>query len=142
MESVIIALLIAAALFLLWLSYLTGRRIEENEWKLNKIKPIVESRIKASRAVLGGQFSEQLAPYLPDFRYSPTECRFIGKPIDFIVFKGMDKGIIEEVIFVEVKSGNSRTLNLREKSLRRAVEEKRVSWEFYQVPGEIIKKDQ
>jgi len=33
-----------------------------------------------SRAVLGGQFSEQLAPFLPDFKYLPTECRFVGKP--------------------------------------------------------------
>ena len=42
--------------------------------------------IMKSRAVLGGQFSEQLAPYLPNFNYLPTECRFIGKPIDFLVF--------------------------------------------------------
>jgi len=36
--------------------------------------------IMKSRAVLGGQFSEQLAPFLPDFKYLPTECRFVGKP--------------------------------------------------------------
>jgi hypothetical protein len=44
--------------------------------------------IMKSRAVLGGQFSEQLAPYLPNFDYLPTECRFIGKPID--LFEGWD----------------------------------------------------
>jgi len=53
-----------------------------------------------SRAVLEGQFTEQLAPYLPDFPYAPTEARFIGKPIDFIVFKGMEHKNINEVIFV------------------------------------------
>src|SRR3989344_9276455 len=57
--------------------------------------------IMKSRAVLGGQFSEQLAPYLPDFPYLPTECRFIGKPIDFLVFKGMDDKKIDEVVFVD-----------------------------------------
>ena len=64
--------------------------------------------ILRSRSVLGGHFSEQLAPYLPDFEYLPTECRFIGKPIDFIVFKGMDDKKIDEIIFVEVKSGNAK----------------------------------
>lgn len=64
--------------------------------------------IMKSRAVLGGQFSEQLAPYLPNFNYLPTECRFIGKPIDFLVFKGMDEKNITEVIFVEAKSGKSK----------------------------------
>ena len=35
-------------------------------------------------------FAEQLATYLPNFPFSPTEAKFIGAPIDFLVFKGMD----------------------------------------------------
>src|SRR3989338_2132121 len=89
--------------------------------------------IMKSRAVLGGQFSEQLAPYLPDFNYLPTECRFLGKPVDFIVFKGMDEKNISEVVFVEAKSGKSK-LSSHEKSLKEAIEKKRVRWEEYRVP--------
>ena len=95
--------------------------------------------IMKSRAVLGGQFSEQLAPYLPNFDYLPTECRFIGKPIDFIVFKGMDGKDINEIVFVEVKSGNAK-LNQHEKNLKETVDKKRVRWVEYRIPEELTKK--
>lgn len=95
--------------------------------------------IMKSRAVLGGQFSEQLAPYLPNFEYLPTECRFIGKPIDFVVFKGMDGKDINEVVFVEVKSGKSG-LSPSEKKLKETIEKKKVRWEEYRIPEELTKK--
>lgn len=92
--------------------------------------------INRSRAVLGGQFSEQLAPFLPNFPYNPNECRFIGKPIDLIVFKGMNEKNIEEVKFIEVKSGNSK-LTPQERKLKEAIENKRVTWEEYRIPREL-----
>ncbi len=116
-------------LILLWLGYKIGSMIKEQEWKENLPK-IREMSVKKSREVLTGQFSEQLAPYMPDFPYSPTECRFIGKPVDFIVFKGMDLGEPSEVIFVEVKSGESK-LSAREQKLKDVVEKKKVRWVEY-----------
>ena len=95
--------------------------------------------ILKSRAVLSGMFSEQLAPYLPNFNFKPTEVRFMGKPVDFIIFKGMDEKNIDEVVFVEVKSGKSQ-LNKVEKSLKKAIENKKVKWEEYRIPEEIIGK--
>ena len=77
--------------------------------------------MQRSRSVLSGMFAEQLAPYLPNFPFSPTEAKFIGAPIDFLVFKGMDAQRIEEVIFVEVKSGSAR-LNHNEHSLKDAID--------------------
>ncbi len=94
--------------------------------------------IMKSRAVLGGQFSEQLAPYLPDFPFLPTECKFLGKPIDFLVFKGMDEKNITEVIFVEAKSGKSK-LSPQEKDLKEAIEKKKVRWQEYRIPEELTK---
>jgi predicted Holliday junction resolvase-like endonuclease len=90
--------------------------------------------IKRSRAVLGGQFSEQLSPYLPDFPGDPTECRFIGKPVDFISFSGASSGEVSEILFIEVKSGESK-LSSVERSLRDAVREGRVRYVEYRVPG-------
>ena len=89
-----------------------------------------------SRSVLSGMFAEQLAPYLPNFSFSPIEAKFIGAPIDFLVFKGMDAQHIEEAIFVEVKSGSSR-LNHNEHSLKDAIDNKRVRWYEYRVPTPI-----
>jgi predicted Holliday junction resolvase-like endonuclease len=92
------------------------------------------------RSILGGIFSEQVAPFLPGFPkdLKASEARFIGKPIDFIFFKGMDDQNITEVVFVEVKSGNSR-LSRNESWLRGAILEKRVRWEEYHIPDEIAK---
>ena len=127
--------LLAGALFLIVLcvGYLLGKYVARKEHK-EQIPEIRETAIKQSRAVLSGQFSEQIAPYLPDFPYKPTEARFIGKPVDFIVFKGMDEKKIEEVVFVEVKTGQSQ-LSSVEKSLKSAIENKKISWNEYRVPG-------
>jgi predicted Holliday junction resolvase-like endonuclease len=105
-----------------------GRKQEQAEWETHKIEEIVRTRLKASRAVLGGLISEQMAPLLPGFPFDPGDCRFIGKPVDFLVFKGMNKKDISEVIFLEVKSGASKTLNDQEKKLREAVQSGRVRW--------------
>ena len=92
--------------------------------------------MRRSRSELGGMFAEQLAPYLPNFPFSPTEAKFIGAPIDFLVFKGLDDQRIEEVIFVEVKSGSAR-LNHNEHSLKDAIINKRVRWHEYHVPAPL-----
>ncbi|WP_245535067.1 Holliday junction resolvase-like protein [Leadbettera azotonutricia] len=110
-----------------------GRRQERAEWEGGRVEEIVKARLKQSRAVLGGLVSEQMAPLLPDFPFDPGDCRFIGKPVDFIVFKGMNAKAIDEVIFLEVKSGASRTLNDQEKRLRDAVLAGRVSWAEFDV---------
>jgi len=83
-----------------------------------------------SRAVIAGQVNEQLAPYLPNFGHNPSEARFIGKPVDFIVFEGLDGKGVEEVVFVEVKTGSSR-LSPVERSLKEAIERGSVRWEEY-----------
>lgn len=126
--------LLTGALFLIvmFVGYLIGKYVARKEHK-EQIPEIRETAIKQSRAVLSGQFSEQIAPYLPDFPYKPTEARFIGKPIDFIVFKGMDEKKIEEVVFVEVKTGQSQ-LSSVEKSLKETIQNKKIAWSQYRVP--------
>lgn len=92
--------------------------------------------IARSRSVLAGHFSEQLAPYLPNFPFNPSECKFIGKPVDFIVFHGLDEKNVTGVSFVEVKSGRAK-LTGTEKSIKDAIENKRVDWVDYRVPDDL-----
>jgi predicted Holliday junction resolvase-like endonuclease len=105
-----------------------GRKQEAAEWEAHKLEDIVKIRLKQSRAVLGGLVSEQMAPLLPGFPFDPGDCRFIGKPVDFLVFRGMNEKEITEVIFLEVKSGAAKTLNDQEKRLRDAIRAGRVRW--------------
>jgi len=134
MDFLTIALIILALI----IGFFIGKILRDKYWK----EQILEERkdaIAKSRAVLGGQFSEQLAPYLPDFPYSPSEVRFIGKPIDFLVFKGADGKNIDEVIFVEVKSGKSK-INSHERNLKNAIDNKKVRWEEYRIPEDVTRK--
>lgn len=121
-----------------YFGYKNGSFRRDRYWE-GELPGYRKEAVLRSRSVIGGQFSEQLAPYLPDFQYLPTECKFMGKPIDFIVFKGMDEKKIDEVIFVEVKSGNAK-LNGHEKNLKETIEKKRVRWVEYRIPDELTKK--
>ncbi|MFQ5531237.1 MAG: Holliday junction resolvase-like protein [Candidatus Nanoarchaeia archaeon] len=138
-----LTLIIFAIIFLIGIviAYLIGHKFgsfkRDRHWE-SEIPVHRKDAISKSRAVLSGHFSEQLAPFLPDFPWNPTECKFLGKPIDFLVFEGADKGEIESVKFVEVKSGNSK-LNKKEKSLKQAIEDKKVSWEEYRIPEDLTK---
>ena len=92
---------------------------------------IRKDAIKRSRSVIGGQVAEQLAPFLPGFPCDPADARFIGKPVDFIAFPGLNSGDrVNEVLLIEVKTGKS-ALNGREKEVRRAVAEGRVRYVEY-----------
>lgn len=134
--TVVLIIVFLIGLFLaFWIGQKVGSFKKHKEWE-NKLPDYRKEAILRSRAVLGGQFSEQLAPFLPDFNYSPTECRFVGKPIDLICFKGMDEKNISEVVFVEVKSGKSK-LSSSEKKLKQAIEKKKVRWEEYRIPEEL-----
>ena len=127
------------------IAYKLGKSEEGRRWERRWEREVPEiaqaekeQAVKKSRAVMGGHFSEQLAPYLPDFPFKPTEVRFIGKPIDFIVFEGMDEKNISKVTFVEVKSGKSK-LSSQERKLRAAIEGNHVEWREYRIPEEVTK---
>lgn len=92
-----------------------------------------DDAIRRSRAVLTGQIGEQLAPYFPGFPSDPADARFLGKPVDFIVFSGASSGSIKEVLFVEVKTGDAR-ISAPERALKEAVQAGRVRWIEYRLP--------
>ncbi len=124
-------LLLAWLFMFLLAGYLLGKKIMEarfESWLAGKEREIRQDASKRSRLTLGGLFSEQIAPYLPGFRHDPTEARFIGSPVDFIVFKGLSSGEPEEVVFVEVKKGESK-LSPVERWLKKTIEKRNVRWE-------------
>lgn len=99
----------------------------------SKIKQERTDAVKRSRAVLTGQMAEQIAPFLPDFPCNPADVRFLGKPVDFVGFSGLsEKGIIDEVLLIEVKTGESK-LNSHEKSLKSAIKNGKVRYVEYSI---------
>jgi predicted Holliday junction resolvase-like endonuclease len=104
-------------------------------WGQERARREIPRAVQRSRATIKGQFCEQVAPLLPGFPKDlrASEARFLGKPVDFLFFKGMDEQNITAVVFLEVKTGRS-VLNENEKKLRDAIKEKRVEWREYRVP--------
>ena len=99
----------------------------------NDKKNVRKDAVKRSKAVIGGQVAEQIAPFLPNFPANPSDARFIGKPVDFIVFSGLSETEkIDEILFVEVKTGKS-ALNEREKEVKKAVEKGKVRYVEYRI---------
>ncbi len=129
-------LLLCVCIFLviyLFLGILIGSVIQRLK-DTSRIKKEREDAVKKSRAVLGGQFGEQIAPFLPKFPCNPGDVRFIGKPVDFIAFPGSAEGkTVTDVLFIEVKSGDSHLSN-REKEIKNAIKAGRVHYVEYRLP--------
>ena len=96
-------------------------------------KKLRKDAVKRSKAVINGQVAEQIAPFLPGFPANPSDARFIGKPVDFIVFSGLSENEkIDEILFVEVKTGKS-LLSEREKEVKKAIEQRKVRYVEYRI---------
>ena len=88
-----------------------------------------------SRYVLKGKIAEHMVPLLSDvFKYDPSDARFIGAPIDYLIFDGYtavkdnnSDGPIT-VILADIKTGNAQ-LNRTERKIKEAVEAGRIRWE-------------
>lgn len=110
-----------------------GKFKQEQQVEIEKAR---KDAVTQSRGVLGGKFTEQVMPYLPDFKYDPTEARFIGSPIDFIVFPGLATGDPKEIVIVEIKSGKNPHLTVSEAKIQKLIENGMVRWELIQRPAD------
>jgi predicted Holliday junction resolvase-like endonuclease len=103
-------------------------------WKARHTRRLRRDAVQRSMAVTVGKVHEQLVPFMPDFPYNPKDARFLGTPIDFIVFDGLSDGDALSIAFVEVKTGNS-DLTSRERRVRDAVRAGRVEWVEHRSPA-------
>ena len=124
----LVLILVTVAVFLA--GVFLGRLIQKLK-DLSLLKKQRKDAVKKSRAVIGGQVAEQLAPYLPEFPCNPGDVCFLGKPVDFIGFTGLtESDELHEVMFIEVKTGQSK-LNGHEKQLKDAIQKGRVRYVEY-----------
>ena len=92
-----------------------------------------EDAKKRSRAVSKGLMLESICPYLPDFRHHPRDARFLGDPIDFVVFQGLfPEKKVRGLTVIEVKSGTSK-MTEAEKSIKKAIDKGKVSFELIRI---------
>lgn len=95
--------------------------------------------VNTSRAVLKGKMAEQMAPIMPEFQYLPSDAKFLGDPIDYVVFDGYSDfrdgdGLAEDinVVLIDIKSGGAR-LTKGQMAIAQAIREGRVRFETIRI---------
>lgn len=126
-----LAVLAAAALIYLLLDW--RYRALFARWCVEYGASAGSKAIKGSQAAISGRVLEKFAPYVPGFAYNPRDARFIGDPVDFVIFDGLSEGEVKGVVFLEVKSG-AGALNGNERKVKAAVAERRVEWRLFRLP--------
>jgi predicted Holliday junction resolvase-like endonuclease len=130
------ALLIAAVvvIVLLWRRY--ESLLQDHD---QSVRDARRESVDQSRSTLKGRIAEQMAPLLQGFAYLPADSRFIGSPIDYVVFSGYSEfadaeadpeGL--EIVLLEVKKGRA-PLTPIQRAIGQAVEEGRVRFEVTRI---------
>lgn len=126
-ESTVLAALLIIFLILYIRELVKRKNTEKGTQRL--VQEARADAVKRSRASIEGQVYEQFVPHFPEWKYEPSDARFIGTPIDYIVFDGMSKGKPEQIIIVEIKKGSSSTTKLQNQ-IRDLIKEGKVVWEL------------
>jgi predicted Holliday junction resolvase-like endonuclease len=149
LEDLVIPVLLALVLgFTLGYFYVKPRitaieersRAELETWKLETAGEIRKDSVNRSRSTLKGKIAEQMAPVLPGFGFNPADARFIGSPVDYIIFDGLtrvadDKENEIQIVFMDVKKGNG-ALTRTQRLIRQAVEKRSIAWKTMRIPDE------
>jgi len=138
--STVLAFVLGAMLAVLVTALLFQIRI----WRLrleqaHELETATKRSVNQSRSTLKGQIGEQMAPLLPGFAYEAADARFLGDPIDYVVFNGRARfGVEEEVgeelelVLLEIKHGQSK-LSAVQRAIAEAVEAGRVRFEICRI---------
>ncbi|MBS3077492.1 hypothetical protein J4233_04435 [Candidatus Pacearchaeota archaeon] len=118
MEISVLFVFLAAIAFVLvvWLTYKLAVLKSDLKWQRNLVS-LRKDIANQQRAGIKGKVSETFAPFLEGFPFKPSECKFLGDPIDYVVFEGLDERDVKGVHFVEVKEGTSQ-LSKHQKQIR------------------------
>ncbi len=133
MEVVLGALLVLTIVAIAVLVVVHLRYKDVHPYTSRDIAAARDDAAAGSRATSRGQALQHLAPWFPDFGYNPSDCRFLGSPIDLVVFDGLREGDLRRIVFVEIKSGSS-DLSKPQREIKRAADQGQVEFETYRVP--------
>ncbi|MBI2084008.1 MAG: hypothetical protein HYT70_00080 [Candidatus Aenigmarchaeota archaeon] len=102
------------------------------DWIEAEEERIREDAISRSARTLSGKTLEKLVPFLDKFSYDPHDIRWMGDPIDFVIFHGNSDGSPKEIVFCEIKSGKS-FLSRNQRKIKELVEGRKVRWYEFRI---------
>lgn len=113
--------------------------LEMAKWKDEELGKAIKSSNIKSRSILRGKNAEHYVPFSDDFleEFSPSDAKFLGNPIDYVIFKNASKITDKEeadveIVFADVKTGKSQLTKLQ-RCIKKAVEEGRISWRTFEL---------
>lgn len=133
MDDFLVGGIILLFMVCIYLIRLYNYQQETIKKQLDDINKLISSK-KQSEVRLG-QISEHFAPLLKDFPYDSKNVRFLGSPIDFVVFEFEQ----EKIVFIEFKTGNSKESS-RQRIVRKIIESGNVEYKLMTVNEEVAIK--
>lgn len=162
--GLVVGFLAAALLVYWWLNQQMQRKAQEYQQQLQRkiseyeehirriqlqhqeeIKKAREESVEQSRHTIKGQVAEQLVPLLPGFEFHPSDARFIGHPIDYVIFNGYTQlrdgnGVPAqlEIVILDIKRNMAR-LTKEQLAIAQAIQAGRVKFQVVRVDenGEV-----
>ena len=120
-SPVTILLSAVALLVVIWVTYKLTAYRKDLQWQKNLVS-LRNNIAEKQRAGIKGKLAETFAPFLPGFPFKPSECKFIGDTIDYLVFEGLDERDIKGVHLVEIKDSNSK-LSKHQKQIKDIIDD-------------------
>jgi predicted Holliday junction resolvase-like endonuclease len=110
-------------------------KAELSIWRFGEEDRLRKDAVTRSMGVNLGRITEHLVPFSVHLnQFNPRDIRFIGSPIDLIIFDGItEKKDLINIYMVEVKTGGGN-LSHRQKAIKDAIEKHRVQWHPVVVP--------
>ena len=130
MDAQLAAALVVSVVTLLWIAVSTRAIAPSTATPRRTSTRRARTRSKRSRSVRRRARSRAAHAAAGEFgeRFDSHDARFLGAPVDYVVFDGLSAGVLREVVLVEVKTGSSR-LTPNEREVELAIAEGRVSYE-------------
>ena len=85
-----------------------------------------ELSLRKSSEVRLGLIAEQMAPFLEKFKHDPKKAKFLGMPIDYIIFED------DKIYFTEIKSGKAKLTDIQ-KNIKDIIERGDVKFETIRI---------
>lgn len=132
--ELLVAVLLFAVIYLIYKNLQWKFKFEKKveEFLKSEEERIRRDAIERSARALSGKTLEKLVPFLENFSHDAHDIRWLGDPIDLVVFDGYSTGNPDKIVFCEVKSGDSK-LTSGQKKIKELVENKKVKWEEFRV---------
>ena len=92
-----------------------------------------DDAIKRGRDEVPKLVISSLSDKVVSSKYDPYDIKPINHPIDFIIYDGMNKASVENVIFLHQKNNNLLQLH---KSIHETVENKKYDWKVARISKE------